>query len=304
MDFSALALSLRQLQYAVAVADTLSFRAAAALCHTSQPSLSAQIGELERTLGVVLFERNRRRVLVTPIGSAVIERARRVLLEAAAVVGEARRLGDPFTGTLRLGVIPTIAPYLLPEIAAPLRAAFPRLALHWTEDKTVALMHALAHGTLDAALLAREAPLGDVECAEIAADPFVLVTPRRHPLGRSRGPVSPSDLHDAPLLLLDDGHCLRDQALAVCTQSPRHDEAVRATSLATLAQMVSGGAGVTLLPELALALENRRGSLVIRRFAPPVPQRTIVLVWRPSSPLAATLQRVAAAMRKAYPQPA
>ena len=304
MDFSALALSLRQLQYAVAVADTLSFRAAATLCHTSQPSLSAQIGELERTLGVVLFERNRRRVLVTPIGSAVIERARRVLLEAAAVVGEARRLGNPFSGTLRLGVIPTIAPYLLPEIAAPLRTAFPRLALHWTEDKTAALLHALTHGVLDAALVAREASLGDMECAEIAADPFVLVTPRGHPLGRSRALVRPNDLNRAPLLLLEDGHCLRDQALAVCSQTPRYDEAVRATSLATLAQMVSGGTGVTLLPQLALAVENRRGSLVIRRFAPPLPQRTIVLIWRPGSPLAATLRRVATEMRKAYPRPA
>jgi LysR family transcriptional regulator, hydrogen peroxide-inducible genes activator len=295
--------TLRQLQYAAAVAETLSFRRAAERCRVAQPSLSTQIAQLETSLGVRLFERDRRRVLVTAAGEAIIDRARRVIAEADDLANAARAAGDPLAGTLRVGVIPTVSPYLLPRAAPALRAAYPRLTLSWLEDKTEELVRHLAAGALDAALLAREAELGDVELAEIARDPFVLATPRDHPLGARAGPASAAELRGADVLLLDDGHCLRDQALEVCTRARARELEFRATSLPTLVQMVAGGAGVTLLPELALAAEARRSDLKLRPFAAPTPHRTIALAWRRRSPLAPALQQLARTIREAYPRP-
>ena len=202
-----------------------------------------------------------------------------------------------------MGVIPTVSPYLLPHAAPALRAAYPRLTISWLEEKTEELVRRLDAGALDAALLAREADLGDVEHAEIARDPFVLATPRDHPLGARAGPASAAELRGAHVLLLDDGHCLRAQALEVCARARAHELQFRATSLPTLVQMVAGGAGVTLLPELALAAESRRGALKLRPFAAPAPHRTIALVWRRRSPLAPALQRLARTIRDAYPKP-
>src|SRR6478609_329248 len=194
--------SLRQLQYAVAVADTRSFRRAAQQCGVSQPSLSAQLAQLEGALGVRLFERDRRRVLLTPAGEELIERARRVLVDAA------RRLGDPLAGTLSIGVIPTISPYLLPAAAPAIRRAHPRLTVRWLEDKTETLARELHAGRLDAALLALEADLGGpLQREVIGRDPFVLAAPRKHPLAKPSRPASLSELRGAHLLLLDDGHC-------------------------------------------------------------------------------------------------
>lgn len=290
--------SLRQLQYAVAVADTLSFRRAAELCGVSQPALSSQLAELEAALGVQLFERDRRRVLVTPAGKELIERARRILLETDDLVEAAKRLGDPLKGTLRIGVIPTIAPYLLPEIVPILRRRFPRLLVVWIEDKTAALLERMDEGTLDAAVLALEAELGvSLEQEVIGHDPFVVAMPKGHPLAQSDTPIALDDLHDSDVLLLDDGHCFREQALSLCSAAGLRELSFRATSLPTLAQMVAGGAGITLLPRLAVAAENRRGSLAIRRFAEPVPSRTLAVVWRKSSPLAPALREVAATLR-------
>ena len=290
--------TLRQLQYVVAIAETLSFRQAAERCAVSQPSLSAQVAQLERTLGVRLFERTRRRVLPTPAGEELLARARDVLREADDLVDAAARLADPFAGTLRIGVIPTISPYLLPEIAPVLRARHARLRLRWTEDKTAALIARLRAGDLDAALVALEADLGDVDRETIGHDAFVLATPLGHPLGVKTGPARARDLDGVPVLLLDDGHCFRDQALAWCSRAQELD--YRATSLATLTQMVADGAGVTLLPALAVPIENRRGDLRIRAFAPPAPGRTIGLVWRRGTPLATALRAVAATIRGVY----
>jgi len=208
--------SLRQLQYAVAVAEALSFRRSAERCHVSQPSLSAQLAQLEEALGVRLFERDRRRVLITAAGHELIERARRVLVEADHLLEAAARAGDPLSGTLRVGVLPTISPYLLPAITPALRAAYPRLNLLWVEDKTDVLVRRLDAGTLDAVLLALEADIGDVEHEVIARDDFVLATPKGHMLGTKKAPARPAELRDADVLLLDDGHCLREQALALC----------------------------------------------------------------------------------------
>ncbi|MBM4442110.1 MAG: LysR family transcriptional regulator, partial [Candidatus Rokubacteria bacterium] len=266
MKLSPLALSLRQLQYAVAVADTLSFRAAAERCHVAQPSLSAQLAQLEEALGVRLFERDRRRVLPTAAGRELIERARRVLREASDLVEAAAHAGDPLAGRLTIGVIPTISPYLLPVAAPALRKAFPKLGVAWREEKTADLVRGIRDGSLDAALLALDAEIGDVERETIARDPFVLAVPARHALGATSAPARLADLREAPVLLLDDGHCFRDQALAVCTNARVREGEFRATSLSTLTQMVAGGAGVTLLPQLAVPTETARAAVRVRPF--------------------------------------
>lgn len=294
--------TLRQLQYAVAVAELLSFRKAAERCFVSQPSLSAQLQQLEDSLGVRLFERNQRRVLLTTAGKDLLERARRVLRESDDLLAAAKRAGDPLTGLLRIGVIPTVSPYLLPSVTIALRATYTRLTTVWVEDKTATLLRGLDQGSLDAALLALTPEVGEVEKQTVAVDPFVLATGPQDPLGARGGDVRPSELRDVQVLLLDDGHCFREQALAFCTTAKATELAFRATSLPTLAQMVAGGVGVTLLPRLAVATEAPRAQLQVRPFAQPAPHRTLALVWRRGSPLASALRQVAATMRDAYPQ--
>lgn len=291
--------TLRQLQYASAVADLRSFRRAAERCHVSQPSLSAQVIQLEEALGVRLFERGSRRVLVTAAGEAVLGRVRRMLLEADDLAESVRQLGDPLSGTLRLGVIPTISPYLLPEVVPEMRARHPALSAVWVEDKTETLMEALRDGRLDGALLALEAPLGEVEKEVVCEDPFVLVAPPGHPLVQSSAPATPQEMRGTGFLLLDEGHCFRDQALDYCATARGRELDFRATSLATLAQMVAGGAGVTLLPRLAVPVENRRSELSVRRLASPEPHRTLALVWRPRSPLGPALRLLGRTLREA-----
>jgi LysR family transcriptional regulator, hydrogen peroxide-inducible genes activator len=295
------AFTLRQLQYACAVAEHLSFRQAAVVCHVAQPSLSAQIAELEAALGVQLFERDRRRVLVTARGQALLERARKLLLEADDLTDASKRLSDPFSGTLRIGVIPTIAPYLVPFATAGIRAAFPKLTVAWIEEKTQALLAEMSTGELDAAVLALEAELGDVEHEVIATDPFVLVAPPGHPLMEKTTPIPPRELRATDMLLLDEGHCLRAQALEVCTSVKAREAEFRATSLSTLVQLVVQGAGVTLLPALALETETLRAELGIRQIAAPTPARTIALIWRKGASLAGALTQIAASIRESYP---
>jgi LysR family transcriptional regulator, hydrogen peroxide-inducible genes activator len=291
-------LSLRQLQYVVAVADTLGFHKAAARCHVSQPTLSAQVQQLESVLGVKLFERDRRRVLVTSAGADISARARRVLLEVDDLIAAATRLHEPFAGTLRIGVIPTIAPYLLPEVMPKVGAKYPKLSLVFREETTAEIVRDLGDGNLDAGLLALEADLGGCVHAEIAKDAFVAAMPKAHPLARKKR-ISLEDLQSAHVLLLDEGHCLRDQALALCGKAGADETSFRATSLSTLAQMVSSGAGITLLPELAVPVENRRGQLEIRPLKRPIPGRTLALAWRPSSPFSAVFTELAKTLRAA-----
>jgi LysR family transcriptional regulator, hydrogen peroxide-inducible genes activator len=291
-------LSLRQLQYIVAVADTLGFHKAATRCHVSQPTLSAQVQQLEAVLGVMLFERDRRRVLVTKAGEDLVARARRVLIEVEDLIAAATRVREPFTGVLRIGVIPTVAPYLLPEVMPAIAREYPRLTLVFREEKTAEIARELADGTLDAGLLALEADIGECAHAEIMRDPFFAALPKGHPLAR-RKRLTVSDLKDAQVLLLDEGHCFRAQALALCAEAKANETSYRATSLATLAQMVSSGVGITLLPSLAVPVENRRGRLEIRPFAKPSPGRTIVLAWRPRSPFANAFKELAKTIRVA-----
>lgn len=291
-------LSIRQLGYVVAVADTLGFHKAAEQCHVSQPTLSAQVQQIESVLGVRIFERDRRRVLLTPAGEVLVARARRVLVEASDLIAAAERVRDPFTGTMRIGVIPTIAPYLLPDVTPTLSKRYPKLRLAFREEKTDDILRELEEGKLDAGILALESDLGPIAHAEIAKDPFVVAMPQAHPLAKKKR-VATSDLEDQAVLLLDDGHCFRSQALSVCSRAGATETDFRATSLATLAQMVSTGAGLTLLPSIAVAVENRRGQLAIRPFSSPVPLRTIVLGWRKTSPLHDSLGAVAETLRGA-----
>ena len=273
--------TLRQLQYVVAVAEAKSFRAAAERCRVSQPSLSAQIAEVESALSVRLFDRDRRRVLLTAAGAEVVERARRLLTAMDELLEAGGRHADPLRGAVRIGVIPTIAPYLLPRLAPALRQALPGLQLTWTEDKTAVLTQLLEGGEIDAAVVALESNLDGLEHAVIGSDPFVLAAAPGHPLAGGGRPARFNDLRGATLLLLEDGHCLRDQVLDLCAQAGAEDQGFRATSLATLTQMVASGAGITLLPRLALAVENRGDRLCIRPFTRPAPSRTIVLAGGP-----------------------
>lgn len=287
--------SLRQLEYAVAVADTLNFRRAAERCNVSQPSLSAQLAQLEAAIGVQLFERDRRRVIVTPRGAEVIARARQLLQDADDVESSARRAADPFAGTLRIGIIPTVSPYLLPRIAPILRREYPRLQLLWREEKTALLAGQLESGALDAMLVAKEAHLSDVDVEVIAHDRFLLAGARAHPLMQSSRPVRASALRGEDVLLLEDGHCFRDQTLAICARAKAHELEFRATSFATLVQMVAAGGAVTLLPQLAVNIEAR--GLKLRNFADPAPHRTIVLAWRKNSPLRDALRTIGGKLR-------
>jgi LysR family hydrogen peroxide-inducible transcriptional activator len=301
MSFAPHPLTLRQLQYVVAIAETRSFREAAERCHVSQPALSAQLAALEDALGVRIFDRDARRVAATTAGAEIVERAKAALRAADEVVEAARRVRDPLDGRLRLGVIPTVSPYLVPALTAALRAAFPKLVALWVEEKTEVLVRRLDEGSLDAALLALEAELGDVEIERIASDPFVLAAPPTHPLGRATGAIEPAALADQPVLLLDDGHCFREQALSFCQRTTAHELEFRATSLPTLVQMVGSANAVTLLPTLAVPVEAKHAELVIRPFQGKPPARTIVLAWRRRSAIEEGLRRLAAVVREAYP---
>ena len=293
------AFTLRQLQYVTAVASELSFRRAAAKCGVSQPSLSAQVAQLEELLGVQLFERDNRYVRLSPAGEALLGRARRILVEADDLGRAAEYLGDPLAGSLRIGVIPTISPYALPRVGPAAQRELPKLRVAWVEEKTPTLVARLEAGAIDGALLALEADLGVVDHAEVARDPFVIASPHAHPLAKKRARLSTDELRGSDVLLLDEGHCLRDQALAFCTWSEFREHAFRATSLTTLAQMVQAGAGVTLLPKLAVPTEAERFGLAVRRFEDPEPFRTLAYVWRRGAAQAEAFRALAKITKRA-----
>lgn len=227
---------------------------------------------------------------------------REVLLLADDLMDAASGLADPLSGVVRVGAIPTVAPYLLPEVAPTLRASLPGLEVRWVEDKTASLVSQLARGELDAAIVALEAELGEVEHAVLGVDPFVFAASPDHPLARRRGKVRIEELDDEPVLLLDDGHCFRDQALAACGATAIREASYRATSLQTLVQMTAQGHAVTLLPSLAVPLENRRGDLKVRSIGPRAPYRTLALVWRKGSSRRATFEAVAKVVVGAFPR--
>ncbi len=291
-------MNLRDLRYLVALADHRHFGLAAQASFVSQPTLSTQIRKLEAELGVSLVERAPRNVLLTEVGEAVAERARLILREVDEIRALARRKVDPEAGTLRLGVFPTLGPYLLPHVVPGLRARFPRLELLLIEEKTPTLERQLHDGKLDAAILALPVADEHLHAEFLFEEPFVLALPSGHRLVAA-DTVRLADLVGQSLMLLEDGHCLREQALEVCHQAGAEErDGFRATSLETLRQMVAANVGVTLMPILAVKPPvPRSDAIVLRTFADAQPSRRIALVWRRSSALGRFLKKLAAVLR-------
>jgi len=286
-------IKLKDLRYLVAVADTRHFGQAAERCYVSQPTLSAQLKKLEDYLGVQLVERRPRHVSLTPAGEQIVQRARRMLEASDEVVTIARNHRDPLAGPLRVALLPTIGPYLLPQVAPEIHKALPRLELMLYEYQTGPMLEKLRAGEIDVGILALPVELDGLEARELYAEPFVLAMPDTHRLAKKQT-VRTEDLESEPLLLLEDGHCLRDQALEVCAHVGVHEKQdFRATSLETLRQMVATGAGITLLPELASrgAYGHARG-VTVRPFARPVPVRHIGAVWRRTTARRAAIDAV------------
>jgi LysR family transcriptional regulator, hydrogen peroxide-inducible genes activator len=288
-------LKLKDLRYLVAVADTRHFGRAAERCFVSQPTLSTQLKKLEEYLGVQLIERQPKRVALTAAGQEIVARARRILEASDEVVTLARAHRDPLAGVLRIAMLPTIGPYLLPRVARDIRKALPRLDLRLYEYPTATMLAKLRAGEIDLGILALPVDLDGLEARELYDETFMVALPANHPLAK-RPAIRVQDLQDETLLLLEDGHCLRDQALAVCAQAGMQEKQdFRATSLETLRQMVATGAGVTLLPELAThgAYKYARG-VVVRPFVRPAPLRKIGGVWRRTTARVAAIAAVCA----------
>jgi LysR family hydrogen peroxide-inducible transcriptional activator len=287
--------TLKQLRYFDALARHCHFGRAADACAISQPALSMQIKELEETLGASLFERGARQVGLTEFGEEVAARARDILRSVDELADFARVSRDRLVGRLRIGMIPTIAPYLLPTVIANLTRFHPELDIHVRETMTPKLLQELAEGRLDTAIVAL--PVSEPSLTEVVcfSETFLLVRP-----GRDEGTPAPTSerLSEMRLLLLEEGHCFRDQALSFCNmQSLPPREVLDASSLSTLVQMVSAGIGVTLIPEMAVAVETRSASVTVTRFREPQPQRTIGMVWRRTSPLARQLEQISDLVR-------
>jgi len=277
-------LKLKDLRYLVAIADQRHFGRAASRCFVSQPTLSAQLKKLEQDLGVQLIERAPNNVSLTPAGEEIVARARHILEASDEVVALARSHRDPLAGRLRLALLPTIGPYLLPRVAPAIRRSLPQLQLRLYEYQTAPMLEKLHAGELDVGILALPVELDGLESRELYREAFLVALPERHRLAAHQT-LRLADLKGEPLLLLEDGHCLRDQALEICSRAGvREQQDFRATSLETLRQMVAAGAGVTLLPELAGrgAYRSARG-VVLRPFARPAPLRHVGALWRKST---------------------
>jgi LysR family hydrogen peroxide-inducible transcriptional activator len=277
-------IKLKDLRYLVALADTRHFGRAAEKCFVSQPTLSAQLKKLEDYLGVQLIERQPKNVSLTEAGEQIVARARRMLEASEEVVTLARAHRDPLAGRLRVALLPTIGPYLLPRVSQPIRKGLPRLELRLYEYQTEQILARLESGDIDLGILALPIYVDGFETRELFSEPFVVAMPDQHRLSK-RDHVKVDELNGETLLLLEDGHCLRDQALEVCSRVDLHEKQdFRATSLETLRQMVATGAGITLLPELASrgAYGNAKG-VTIRPFARPAPSRVVGGVWRKTS---------------------
>ncbi len=292
-------MNLRDLKYLVALADHKHFGRAAEASFASQPTLSTQIKKLEEELDVQLFERQPRAVLLTTAGAAIIARARSILREVDAIRDVARNARDPEAGSIRLGMFPTLGPYLLPHVIPALHKRFPRLELLLVEEKSEELLAKLERGELDAALLALPAGDESLTTAPLFEEPFVLAVPRERAADFPSDVVQLDELRDQQVLLLEEGHCMRTQALSLCEIGGASERSgFRATSLETLRQMVAANVGMTLLPQLSVmppvAVNDH---LLLRRFAEPQPKRQIGLLWRKSDarePLMQTLAELLA----------
>jgi LysR family hydrogen peroxide-inducible transcriptional activator len=286
-------MNLKDLKYLVALADTGHFGKAAERSFVSQPTLSAQLKKLEEYLGVKLVERQPKNVKLTEVGRQIVVRARRMLDEGDEIIALARNNTDPFAGKLKMGLIPTIGPYLLPRVMQRLRKALPHLGLMLYEHQTEELLRRLRDGEIDLGVMALPASQEGLDSRVLYEEAFTVALPNNHPLA-SKAAIKIADLKGQTLLLLEDGHCLRDQALEVCSRIEiREAEDFRATSLETLRQMVVAGLGITLLPETAVEspFGSQRG-LTIRQFVKPAPTRTVGAVWRKTSTRASAIGAV------------
>jgi LysR family transcriptional regulator, hydrogen peroxide-inducible genes activator len=296
-------LKLKDLRYLVAVADTRHFGQAAARCFVSQPTLSAQLKKLEDYLGVQLIERHPRRIALTEAGAQIVARARQIIEASDEIVSLAEQRRDPLAGRLRIALLPTIGPYLLPHVASRIRKKLPQVDLLLYEYQTGPMLDHLQAGDIDVGILALPVPAEGMTERMLYDEPFVVAVPEEHALA-GRKSVKTSDLSGETLLLLEDGHCLRDQALDVCSRAKvQEKQDFRATSLETLRQMVASGGGITLLPQLASigAYGNARG-IVTLPFSKPAPVRHIGALWRKNSArntaIAAVCDTIAEAVRK------
>ncbi len=279
-------MNLRDLRYLVALADHKHFGRAAEASFVSQPTLSTQLKKFEDELGMALVERNPRNVLLTEVGEAVVARAKVILREADEIKAIARRAKDPESGMVRLGIFPTLAPYLLPHVVPNIVKRFPKLELILVEDKTEVILKKLHDGELDAGVLALPIHDDSLHAEFLFEETFVLALPKHHRLAKARR-VKLADLATESLLLLDDGHCLRDQALEVCAMTGAAEKSgFRATSLETLRHMVSANVGVTLLPALSVhAPAPSAPGVCLVPFSEPAPHRRIAMIWRRTSAL-------------------
>src|SRR5918992_1835389 len=295
-------MNLRDLKYFVALADTRHFGKAAERSFVSQPTLSAQIKKLESYLGVQLIERQPRKVTLTETGAKILPLARRIVAESDEIVSLARNEHDPLSGKLKVALIPTIGPYLLPLVARKLRKQLPLLKVMLYEYQTQPLLEKLRAGDIDLGILALPVPLDGLEARTLYEEDFTLAVPAHSALAK-RSNIKLDDLTGETLLLLEDGHCLRDQALDVCSRiDVKESEDYRATSLETLRQMVAAGLGITLLPELATRGPFGSGQgLAVKPFARPVPTRSIGAVWRKSTARTDAIKAVCAAIQSSMP---
>lgn len=295
-------LTLRDLEYLVAVASHEHFGKAAESCHVSQPTLSAQIKKIEEFLDVTLFERTNRRVAITEVGKRVSDQARVALEEAQKIIGLLGKEVAPLTGTLRLGAIATLGPFLIPRFLAPLRKEFASLHLILQEGLTDSLLKGLREGSLDVILAARTFDENRLRVLPLFFEPFILAAPIGHPIAKKR-PLRASDLKARDMVLLEDGHCLRDQVLDTCPANRRgHVRQFHATGVETLRHLVASGLGYTLLPKLAAHDRPMNDLVSYREFDQPAVGREIALVCRESYPAIADVERLAAFLIKHRPK--
>lgn len=266
---------------------------AAGACRISQPTLSIQLRKLEQSLGVTLFERSRKGILFTPVGKAVLQIAEEILSKADEIKDISKASKDPLSGELKFGAFPTLAPYWFPKVIPILKKEFPTLRLQLFEEKSEILVEKLAKGELDCAALAMPIERKDFVSEQLFEEHFVLAVPVKHKLNKAAlNLVSPSDIHKERLLLLEDGHCMRGQALSFCTSHGISEkENYRAASLETLRNMVAAGEGITLIPEIAVQNSDKRISYL--KLAPPMPRRQIGLYWRRANPREELFEKIA-----------
>ena len=287
-------MNIRDLQYLVAVADYQQFAKAADVCNVSQPSLSMQIKKLEEELGIVVFERTHKQIFITSVGDKIIAKARNILREVEEMRDIGKIFADECAGEFKLGLIPTVAPYLLPDFLPLIKKSLPKLEIHITESQTAVLLNELQQGTIDAAILALPIAQTNLESELLYEEPFYLAVPPGHRLAR-KSKVSHQDLNNEAVLLLEDGHCLREQAFDICSSGGAKEQTnFRASSLETLRHIIATGSGVTLMPKRALKKDD---GLVYIPFTERNFKRTIGLVWRSSSPRKTLLKQLITSVR-------